>query len=98
MDGLFSQPFKPFVIVSFDMIADMSDPLNAYKILDPRAVVIKKFGVSYKVGLAVSKEKGINDTFSSMEVERISAVEEVDIAFPSQDGWYTWAKIQAEQC
>jgi hypothetical protein len=94
MDALFSHPFKPFIIVFFDMIADRSAPRSAYKILDPRAVQIEKFGANYNIGLAVSDEKGVKDTFSSMEVSKIWAVEELAISFPVQDGWYAWAEIK----
>jgi hypothetical protein len=71
MDSLFSEPFEPFIIVCFDMIEDRSAPRTAYKILDPRAVQIDKFGASYHVGLAVSEEKGVKDTFSSNEVSKV---------------------------
>jgi hypothetical protein len=94
MDGLFSQPFEPFIIVSFDLIEDRSAPRHAYKILDPRAVQIGKFGENYRVELAVSDEKGVKDTFSSIEVSKVWRVEDLPISFPVQDGWYSWAEIR----
>jgi hypothetical protein len=94
MDGLFSQPFEPFIIISFDLIEDRSAPRHAYKILDPRAVEIEKFGENYHIGLVVSTETGVKDTFSSIEISKVWRVEELAIYFTVQDGWYARAEIK----
>ena len=63
MDRLVEHPFKPFVIVFADLCSDSSAPRIAYKILDPRAVAIEKFGAGYKIGLAINEETGVLKTF-----------------------------------
>jgi hypothetical protein len=97
MDRLLEHPFKPFVIVFADLCADRSAPRIAYKILDPRAVNIEKFGVGYKIGLAINEEEGVKRIYGSLEVKRILAVEEIDITFPFQDVWCTWSQIDPEE-
>jgi hypothetical protein len=57
--------------------------------LDPRAIEIEKFGVGYKIGLALNEQKGVEDIYGSLEVEKILGAEEIDITFPFQDGWYS---------
>ena len=89
MDGLLSRPFDSFIIVFCDFCADLSAPRIAYKILDPRAIEIEKFGVGYKIGLAVNEQKGVEAIYGSLEVENILGAEEIDITFPFQDGWYS---------
>ena len=51
MDRLVEHPFKPFVIVFADMCADRSAPRIAYKILNPRAINLEKFGAGYGAGI-----------------------------------------------
>ena len=79
MDRLLEHPFKPFVIVFADMCADRSAPRIAYKILNPRAINLQKFGAGYKIGLAINEETGVKDIYLSIAVERILWVYEIDI-------------------
>ena len=71
MDRLVEHPFKPFVIVFADLCSDSSAPRIAYKILDPRAVAIEKFGAGYKIGIAITKEECVKYIYLSVAVERI---------------------------
>ena len=96
MDRLVDQPFKPFVIVFAELCSDRSAPRIAYKILDPRAIEIEKFGAGYKIGIAITKEEGVRDIYLSVAVERIVGVDEIDIPSPSQDVWCTWSEIDPE--
>jgi hypothetical protein len=96
MDRLVDHPFKPFVIVFAELCSDRSAPRIAYKILDPRAIEIEKFGAGYKIGIAITKEEGVRDIYLSVAVERIVGVDEIDIPSPSQDVWCTWSEIDPE--
>jgi hypothetical protein len=97
MDRLLEHPFKPFVIVFADMCADRSAPRIAYKILNPRAINLEKFGAGYKIGLAINEETGVKDIYLSIAVERILWVYEIDIPSSFQDVWCTWSEIDPEE-
>ena len=97
MDRLLERPFKPFVIVFGDICADRSAPRIAYKILNPRAINLEKFGAGYKIGLAINEETGVKDIYLSIAVERILWVYEIDIPSSFQDVWCTWSEIDPEE-
>lgn len=97
MDRLLERPFKPFVIVFADMCADRSALRIAYKILNPRAINLEKFGAGYKIGLAINEETGVKDIYLSIAVERILGVDEIDIPSSFQDVWCTWSEIDPEE-
>jgi hypothetical protein len=96
MDGLFSHPFNPFIVIFCDLCADRSAPWTAYKILDPRAIEIEEFGAGYKIGLAINEDKGARDVYLSIGIQSILGPGATDITFPFQDGWYTWTQVPSE--
>jgi len=80
-----------------DKLPDFPPPHLAYKILNPRAINLEKFGAGYKIGLAINEETGVKDIYLSIAVERILWVYEIDIPSSFQDVWCTWSEIDPEE-
>ena len=90
LEILMEEPFEPFVIIFAD-----PDPI-AYKILDPRAVVLCQTGagLNYVVGLICNEVKGVRNAYPAHCIREIRRdCSTVKIPSADQGEWFTWSEL-----
>jgi hypothetical protein len=97
LERLLEDPFRPFVIICFDLIADISAPWIAFTVLNPRAITLQEFGSSYKIGLSPNQEEGVKQIYGSIEIKKILDLQEVSIPSASQDVWCVCSQVNHEE-